>query len=231
MSDPRTPENEAPKPALEEAMKTIVAETKGKGMSTVTIMRALFEANVGLRNVGTGVNDILNQAIILDGQAAGLHENLGVIYKQNVDALTKLVNLTQDNIARLSSVKTAAQLAQNYDVQCSPLVNAVHELDKSRTDMYKSAEEFITSLRSAYKTLGEMMEKSSRDPAAKEKIAKLAAELTKKRLEAKNLFDGKHVDTVRKNITTLYTEVERTTAANVVPGSAATKPGQPRTLE
>jgi len=210
-----------------EPIKTLSATMRTEGKNTLGILRGLAQGLVqGLGIVKSAPEAIINQCLAIDIHAADLRSKLDHEHKDAVNSLYKIVTDTDKYIEQLSTVKMTAPLAANLHKLNTEQRTLVIELTDKRAAMYKSAEDFIISLNNAFKSIGDKLEKSPRDPSIKTEVETLTAEL-KKAIEAtRKTFESKKLAEIKALATAIYTDAKGNADANgLTPVSATPKPG------
>ena len=216
MAEPRGPETTNPASA-------IAGEMRSKGMSTVKIMRALFASANSLSNTNASTSiDILNQAVAIDVQAADLHHKLKTSVQSEIDGLNKQVANTKNNIALLSSVKTAASLATTFSVDLQTIEREVAALEDRHKKVTEAVESFISQkMKPEFATL------ANKQPAEiKGNINRLRAEVKQQVDATRKTLLGDSMRSVSTSLMKLAGAVAQATASSIAPGTVISKPQQ-----
>lgn len=215
----QAPENQTTQPPAAD-LATVAAKAKGGPLSTVTIMRALFEAKIALSNA-SGKPTNLSAAIALDSGTAKLNMDLNKNCPQLIDRIRNTIADIQNRIDGLSSIKTAAQIAANYNDLVNPMRIEVDELNGNLKDQISELKAFNTDMQQTFNNSG----KGDISP----QLAQLLKAQHLMRVSAEKTRT--HIEAITLSVKKLEIEVTRTAAASGVKQDAPKTSGTPPTLE
>ncbi|EKD71393.1 MAG: hypothetical protein ACD_46C00194G0007 [uncultured bacterium] len=129
-------------PRTQNTAGNIATTMRKEGMSTVQILRALFQAQINLREIRS-----LSDGLIIDVRAAQVADTLKETVNKTINKLTSLSNFIQDNIDRLQANKQTAAIASSYAQQQQPLGTELQKTTEEVKQLQASTNNYIHELR------------------------------------------------------------------------------------